>query len=79
MTEVQILFRVDEELLEDLDDTIKRSGFRTRNEWFRNAARAFMEDAERKSLLRKLSKLKDEGATEKDAAEMVRKWRKGAR
>jgi metal-responsive CopG/Arc/MetJ family transcriptional regulator len=79
MTEVQILFRVDEDLLEDLDDTIKRSGFKTRNEWFRNAARAFMEESERKTILRKLSKLKDEGATEKDTAEMVKKWRKGAR
>jgi metal-responsive CopG/Arc/MetJ family transcriptional regulator len=79
MTEVQILFRVDEDLLEDLDETIKRSGFRTRNEWFRNAARAFLEEAERKALLRRLSKLKVEGATEKDASELVVKWRKGAR
>ncbi len=79
MTEVQILFRVDEDLLEDLDETIKRSGFRTRNEWFRNAARAFLEEAERKALLRRLSRLKAEGATEKDAAELVAKWRKGAR
>jgi metal-responsive CopG/Arc/MetJ family transcriptional regulator len=74
MTETQVLFRVDSELLKELDSSLSSSGFKTRNEWFRNVVRNFLEDAERKSLLKKLERLKVD-MTDEDVAEMVRAWK----
>jgi len=75
MNETQVLFRIDSELLEDLDTTIHRSGFKTRNEWFRNVIRTYLEDMERKKVLKKLEMLNVEGMTEADIVEMVKAWR----
>ena len=75
MTETQILFRMDSEMLKELDSSISGSGFKTRNEWFRNIVRNFLEDAERKKLLKKLEKLNVGDMTEAEAAAMVKAWR----
>ena len=75
MTETQVLFRVDSDMLKELDSTISGSGFKTRNEWFRNVVRNFLEDVERKKLLKKLEMLNVEGLTEAEVAEMVKAWR----
>ena len=75
MTETQVLFRVDSDMLKELDSTISGSGFKTRNEWFRNVVRNFLEDVERRKLLKKLESLNVEGLTEAEVAEMVKAWR----
>jgi metal-responsive CopG/Arc/MetJ family transcriptional regulator len=75
MTETQIIFRLDKRLLKEFDETLKISGFKTRNEWFRAAIREFLEDVERKKVLQKLRKLEVKGLEEKDIEEMVSKWR----
>jgi metal-responsive CopG/Arc/MetJ family transcriptional regulator len=76
MTETQVIFRLDKKLLKDFDETLKISGFKTRNEWFRAAVRGFLEDIERKNMLKKLNKLEIKGLDEEDIAEMVNKWRR---
>ncbi len=75
MTETQVIFRLDKRLLKEFDETLKVSGFKTRNEWFRAAIREFLEDIERKKVLQKLRKLEVKGLEEKDIEEMVSKWR----
>ncbi len=75
MSDMQVLFRVDSVLLQELDSSIASSGFKTRNEWFRNAVRNFLEEIERKNLLKKLEKMKLEGMTEADIVKMVQAWR----
>ncbi len=75
MTETQIIFRLDKRLLKEFDETLKISGFKTRNEWFRAAIREFLEDVERKKVLQKLRKLEVKGLEEKDIEEMVSRWR----
>ena len=75
MAETQVIFRLDKRLLKDFDETLKISGFKTRNEWFRAAIREFLEDVERKKVLQKLRKLEVKGLEEKDIEEMVSKWR----
>ncbi len=76
MTETQIIFRLDKKLLKDFDETLKISGFKTRNEWFRAAVRGFLEDIERKNMLKKLNRLEIKGLGEEDIAEMVNRWRR---
>ena len=75
MAETQVIFRLDKRLLKEFDETLKVSGFKTRNEWFRAAIREFLEDIERKKVLQKLRKLEVKGLEEKDIEEMVSKWR----
>ncbi len=75
MTETQVIFRLDKRILKELDESLKLSGFKTRNEWFRAAIREFLEDIERKKVLKKLKRLEIEGLEEKDLAEMVNEWR----
>lgn len=75
MSDTQVIFRVDEKLLKKLDSSLKASGFRTRNEWFRNAARNFLEEVERKKALKLVEGLTVKGVTEEDVALMVREWR----
>jgi metal-responsive CopG/Arc/MetJ family transcriptional regulator len=75
MAETQVIFRLDKRLLKEFDETLKISGFKTRNEWFRAAIREFLEDVERKKVLQKLRKLEVKGLEEKDIEEMVSKWR----
>ena len=77
MTETQVLFRVDSDMLKELDSTISGSGFKTRNEWFRSIIRSFLEDMERKKLLKTLEKLNVEEMTEAEVAKMVHAWRAG--
>ena len=77
MTETQVLFRVDSDMLKELDSTISSSGFKTRNEWFRSIIRSFLEDMGRKKLLKTLEKLNVEEMTEAEVAEMVHAWRAG--
>ncbi len=75
MAETQVIFRLDKRLLKEFDETLKISGFKTRNEWFRAAIREFLEDVERKKVLQKLRRLEVKGLEEKDIEEMVSKWR----
>ncbi len=75
MTETQIIFRLDKRLLKEFDETLKISGFKTRNEWFRAAIREFLEEVERKKVLQKFRKLEVKGLEEKDIEEMVSRWR----
>ena len=75
MAETQIIFRLDKKMLKDLDESLKISGFKTRNEWFRAIIRDFLGDIEREKVLRKLKKLEIKGLEDKDIAEMIDKWR----
>ena len=75
MAETQIIFRLDKKILKDLDESLKISGFKTRNEWFRAAIREFLEDLERKRVLYKLKKLEVKGLKEEEIVELVNKWR----
>ncbi len=75
MAETQVIFRLDKKILKELDESLKLSGFKTRNEWFRATIRDFMADIERKRVLQKLKKLEIKGFEDGDFAEMVDKWR----
>lgn len=75
MPETQVIFRLDKKILKELDEILKNSGFKTRNEWFRATIRDFMANMERKKVLQRLKKLEIEGLEEKDIAEMISKWR----
>ncbi len=75
MAETQIIFRLDKKILKDLDESLKISGFKTRNEWFRAAIREFLENMERKRVIYKLKKLEVKGLKEEEIAELVNKWR----
>lgn len=75
MPETQIIFRLDKKILKELDESLKLSGFKTRNEWFRAVIRDFLADSERKEVLQKLKKLEVKGLEEKEITEMVDKWR----
>lgn len=66
MAETQIIFRLDKKILKDLDESLKISGFKTRNEWFRAVIRDFLGDREREKVLRKLKKLEIKGLEDKD-------------
>jgi metal-responsive CopG/Arc/MetJ family transcriptional regulator len=75
MTETQVIFRLEKKLLKEFDETLKMSGFKTRNEWFRASIRTFLEDVERKKVLRKLRELEIKGLEETDIEDMVNEWR----
>ena len=75
MAETQIIFRLDKTILKELDESLKISGFKTRNEWFRAVIRDFLGDIEREKVLRKLKKLEIKGLEDEDIAEMIDKWR----
>ena len=75
MAETQIIFRLDKKIPEDLDESLKISGFKTRNEWFRAVIRDFLGDREKEKVLRKLKKLEIKGLEDKDISEMIDKWR----
>lgn len=75
MSDVQVIFRVNKELLKKLDSSLKDTGFKTRNEWFRHEIRDFLEDIERKRVLKVIERLTVEGMTEEDVAFMVKEWR----
>ncbi len=75
MADVQVIFRVDKEMLGELDATLMASGFKTRNEWFRHEVREFLEEMERKRAMKLIEKLTVEGMGEAEVALMVREWR----
>jgi metal-responsive CopG/Arc/MetJ family transcriptional regulator len=75
VTETQVLFRVERELLRALDRILPTEGFKTRNEWFRAQIRKALEDAERKRAAGLLDRLTVEGVREDDIVGMVREWR----
>jgi len=75
MAETQIIFRLDKKILKELDESLKISGFKTRNEWFRAVIRDFLGDREKEKVLRKLKKLEIKGLEDKDISEMIDKWR----
>lgn len=43
MTDAQVLFRLDRKMLKRLDKAIEDSGYATRNEWFRDICREWLE------------------------------------
>ena len=75
MAETQIIFRLDKKILKELDESLKISGFKTRNEWFRAIIRDFLGDMEREKVLRKLKKLEIKGLEAKEIIGMIDKWR----
>ena len=71
-----MLFRVEEELLEALDQVVRARGFRTRNEWFRAQIRQTVEaEARRAKAMAVLDRLTVEGIQEEDIVRMVKEWR----
>jgi len=76
MAESQIIVRLDDKLLRKLDENLKVSGFKTRNEWFRSRVRDFLEDAERKKALSLIQKATIKGMNEDETAGIVNNWRK---
>lgn len=75
MPETQVLFRVEEELLEALDRILSAEGFKTRNEWFRAQIRKALEEARGRRAAGLLERLTVEGVQEDDLIAMVREWR----
>jgi metal-responsive CopG/Arc/MetJ family transcriptional regulator len=76
MAEMQVLFRVEEELLEALDRILPARGFKTRNEWFRAQIRDVLEEeTRRKRVMGILDRLTVEGIEDKDIVRMVKEWR----
>ena len=76
MAETQVLFRVEEELLEALDRILPARGFKTRNEWFRAQIRDVLEEeTRRKRVMGILDRLTVEGIEDKDIVRMVKNWR----
>jgi metal-responsive CopG/Arc/MetJ family transcriptional regulator len=76
MAETQVIFRVDQKTLKELDRLISAHGFKTRNEWFRAKVREFIEESKKKAMLGKLSTLDVEGIEEEDIIAMVHDWRR---
>jgi metal-responsive CopG/Arc/MetJ family transcriptional regulator len=77
MSESQVIFRIEKDLLDQLDSRLRLFGFKTRNEWFRAKVREFVEEADKKKMLKKLDKLTIEGIEEQEIVQMVKDWRKG--
>jgi len=76
MAETQVLFRVEEELLEALDRILPARGFKTRNEWFRAQIRDVIEEeTRRKRVMSILDRLTVEGIEDEDIVRMVKEWR----
>jgi len=76
MAESQIIVRLDDKLLRKLDENLKVSGFKTRNEWFRSKVRDFLEDVERKRALSLIQRATIKGMKEDETAKIVNNWRK---
>ena len=76
MSEIQIIFRLEDKLLKRFDQNLKRIGFKSRNEWFRTKVREFLEEMERRETLKALNKFAVKDMTEEDVVKMVDSWRK---
>ncbi|MFQ5975850.1 MAG: hypothetical protein ACE5J5_06020 [Candidatus Hydrothermarchaeales archaeon] len=72
MSDTQIIFRVEKEILKKLDKTLKTSGFKTRNEWFRNTVHKHLEEIENKKTQNLMKRLATEGMTEDDIIQMIK-------
>jgi metal-responsive CopG/Arc/MetJ family transcriptional regulator len=79
MSETQIIFRLEDKILKRFDHSLKKVGFKSRNEWFRTKVREFLDEMERRDTLRALSKFEVQGMTEDDVVEMIDSWRKKGR
>ena len=79
MSETQIIFRLEDKVLKRFDQSLKKFGFKSRNEWFRTKVREFLDEMERRDTIRALSKFEVEGMTEDDVVEMIDSWRKKGR
>lgn len=76
MTDVQVLFRIEKGMIEELDDHLSELGYKTRNEWFRAKVREYVTEAEKKKMMARLDKLNVEGITDDDIIQMISDWRK---
>ena len=76
MSDVQILFRIEKGMIEELDRHLSDFGYRTRNEWFRAKVREYVTEAEKKKMMERLGKFAVEGITENEIVQMVNDWRK---
>lgn len=76
MGDMQIILRIDEEILKDLDRLLSVYGFKSRNEWFRAKVREFIEESKKLSMQKKLAGLDVEGIDEQEIAAMVHDWRR---
>jgi metal-responsive CopG/Arc/MetJ family transcriptional regulator len=76
MTEVQVLFRIEKGMIDELDDHLSELGYKTRNEWFRAKVREYVTEAEKKRMMDRLDKLTIEGITDDDIIQMINDWRK---
>jgi len=75
MTERQITFRLEDSLLAKLDKRIKKAGFKTRNEWFRN--KVLIETETPEEFLERMRKIADEkGITREAIVDAVRDVRR---
>jgi metal-responsive CopG/Arc/MetJ family transcriptional regulator len=76
MADTQVILRVDQDTLKELDRLLTLHGFKTRNEWFRAKVREFIEESKKQAMLKKLAKLDVEGIDEHEIVAMVHDWRK---
>lgn len=76
MSDVQVLFRIDKGMIDELDKHLSDFGYKTRNEWFRAKVREYVSEAEKKEMLERLDKFTIEGVTEDEIVQMVNDWRK---
>ena len=67
MSDAQVIFRVDKNILKSLDDSLRITGFKTRNEWFRAEVRSFLDNVERKKALHRLDRVTVEGMSDEEA------------
>ena len=79
MTDVQVLFRIEKGMIEELDEHLADFGYKTRNEWFRAKVREYISEAEKKKMSERLDQLTLEDITDDDIVEMVNDWRKNKR
>ncbi len=76
MSDVQILFRIEKGMIEELDQHLSDFGYKTRNEWFRAKVREYVTEAEKKKMMKRLDRLTVGGITENEIVQMVNEWRK---
>jgi len=75
MTEVQVLFRIEKGMIEELDDHLSELGFKTRNEWFRAKVREYVTEAGKKRMMARLDRLTLQGISDDDIIQMINDWR----
>ena len=73
---MQIILRIDEEMLKELDRLLSVYGFKSRNEWFRAKVREFIAESKKQEMQKKLARLDVEGIDEQEIVAMVHDWRR---